>query len=190
MNLWGCLKHVNSRLQAPLSYEIVMMSSKIVKLEKIVNSASDILNRIAGFGLVAMLSLIVVDIIAAKLFKWPIPGGIEMVGFLGVVVVAFAIAKTQVLRGHIEVEFLMVRLPATAQKVISSVISFLGLLLFTLLAWRSYDFGRTLQISGEVSMTQEIPFYPFVYGIAFCSFVVSLVLLVQCLKSIIDVVEK
>ena len=39
-----------------------------------------------------------------------------------------------------------------------------------------------LQVKGEVSMTQGIPFYPFIYGIAFCSISVFLVLLVQCIR--------
>lgn len=163
------------------------MPSKIDKFENFVNSLSNWLNRVAGAALVAMLALIVADIIGAKLFKWPIPGGIEMVGFLGVLVIAFAIAQTQVLRGHIEVEFLVVRLPQTAQKIIAVVVYFLGMALFALLAWRSYDFAHTLQLKGEVSMTQEIPFYPFIYGIAFCSISVFLVLLMQCIRAVTNV---
>ena len=166
------------------------MSSKIDWLDRFVNSLSGYLNWVAGIGLVTMLAMIAADIIGAKLFKWPIPGGIEMVGFLGVIVIAFAIAQTQIMKGHIEVEFLMIRFPRKVQKVISSIISILGLALFGLLAWRSYDFGRTLQASGEVSMTQEIPFYPFVYGIAFCCIPIILVLLVQCLRSVTELVKK
>ena len=160
------------------------MSDNIDKFERAVNSLSNWLNRVAGIALVVMLVLIVADIIGSKLFKWPIPGGIEIVGFLGVMVIAFAIARTQVLRGHIEVEFLVERLPQTTQKVIAGIVYFLGMALFALLAWRSCDFGYTLQVKGEVSMTQEIPFYPFVYGIALCSISMFMVLLVQCLRTL------
>lgn len=161
------------------------MSSEVNGFEKVAHSLSKWLNWIAGAGLVLMLALVVVDIIAAKVFKWPIPGGIEMVGFLGVIVISFAIAYTQVLRGHIEIEFLVTRLPKTAQKVIAGVVYCLGMVLFALLAWKSYDYGHVLQVSGEVSMTQEIPFYPFVYSIAFCSISVFLVLLVQLFRTVI-----
>jgi len=161
------------------------MSGKIVSFERFAYSFSNWLNRVAGVGMVVMLALIVADIIAAKAFKWPIPGGIEMVGFLGVIVIAFSIAQTQVLRGHIEVELLVTRLPKTAQKVIASIIYPFGMALFAVLAWKSYDFGHILQVSGEVSMTQGIPFYPFVYGITFCSISVFLVLLVQLFRAVI-----
>jgi len=159
----------------------------IDRLERFVRSLSNWLNWVAGVALVAMLALIVADIIGAKLFKWPIPGGIEMVGFLGVVVIAFAIAHTQVVRGHIEVEFLVTRLPKKAQGILAGLVQFLGMALFGLLAWRSYDFAHTLQVKGEVSMTQEIPFYPFVYGIAICSVAAFLVLLVQYITAVTKV---
>lgn len=161
------------------------MSGKIARFERFAHTFSNWLNRIAGIGMAAMLILIVADIIAAKLFKWPIPGGIEIVGFLGVIVIAFSIAQTQVLRGHIEVELLVTRLPKTAQRVITTIVYSFGMVLFAVLAWKSYDFGHILQVSGEVSMTQGIPFYPFVYGIALCCISVFLVLLVQLLRAVI-----
>jgi len=143
------------------------------------------LNWIAGAGMVIMLALIVTDIVATKAFKWPIPGGIELVGFLGVVVIAFSIAHTQALRGHIEVEFLTSRLPRRAQRAISCVVYVLGMGLFAILAWTSIDYGYDLQASGEVSMTQGIPFYPFVYGISLCCISVVLVLMAQLLKAVV-----
>ena len=135
--------------------------------------------------MVAMLALIIADIISAKAFKWPIPGGIELVGFLGVVIIAFSIAHTQVLHGHIEVEFLTTRLSQKAQKVIACITYLFGMVLFAVLAWSSFNYAHSLQVGGEVSMTQEIPFYPFIYAMAFCSISVFLVLLVQLLRTIV-----
>lgn len=154
------------------------------RFERVINSLSKWLNWVAGVALVLMLIVIVADIIGAKLFKWPIPGGIDIVGLLGVVVIAFAIAQTQVIHGHIEVEFFVMRLPEKARNVIAGVVYFLGMALFALLAWRSYTFGDSLRVKGEVSMTVGIPVYPFVYGIAFCCIVVFLVLLLQYLKEV------
>jgi hypothetical protein len=42
-------------------------------------------------------------------------------------------------------------------------------------------FGNDVRISGEVSMTLEMPFFPVLYGIAFCAAVVCLVLIVDVL---------
>ena len=73
--------------------------------------------------------------------------------------------------------------------VANTFVSLLGLALFILLAWRSYDFGRVLQLSGEVSMTQRIPFYPFVYAMALSCVFISLVLVVEFLKSLMKAVK-
>jgi TRAP-type C4-dicarboxylate transport system permease small subunit len=157
------------------------------RFERIINSLSKWLNWVAGIGLVLMLLVIVVDIIGAKLFKSPLPGTVDIVGLLSVVVIAFAIAQTQVVHGHIEVEFFVMRIPEKARNIIAGIIYSLGMLLFALLSWQSYDFGHKLQVSGEVSMTMGIPLYPFVYGIAFSCVVVFLVLLLQYLKDVLKI---
>ncbi len=165
------------------------MRDVIERLERFAESFSKWLNWVAGAGLVAMLGLVVADVIGIKVFSNPIPGAIEIVAFLGVVVTAFAIAYTYILRGHIKVEFLIMRLPERAQAIIASFVLLLGALLFALLAWRSFEFGRVLQSTGEVSMTQGIPFYPFVHAIAFCCIPVCLILLVEMIKSVLKAVR-
>jgi len=166
------------------------MSGKIDRLEKFANSFSNWLNWVAGAGLVVMLGLVVADIIGIKLFNNPIPGGIEITAFLGVVVTAFAIAYTQVLRGHIEVEFVVMHLPKRVQAVVHAFVCLLGLALFIFLAWRSVDYGLSLQATGTVSMTQGIPFYPFVHAIAFCCIPVCLLLVVEFSRSLMKAVKK
>jgi len=166
------------------------MSAKIDRFRKLSGSFSQWLNWVAGAGLVVMLGLTAADILGVKFFNYPIPGAIEFVGFLGVVVVAFGIAYTQVLRGHIQVEFFITKLPKRMQGGVTAFVSLLGIVLFALLAWQSYHLGHNLQVSGEVSMTQRIPFYPFVYAIAFCCLSVCLVLSEEFLRSFIKMVKK
>ena len=166
------------------------MQNAIERIEKFTYAISKWLNWVAGIGLVGMLGLIVADVIGIKIFNNPIPGAIELVAFLGVVVTAFAIAYTHVVRGHIRVEFFVMRLPTRVQSIIASFVFLLGIILFALLAWRSYEYGYVLQSTGEVSMTQGIPFYPFVYALAFCCIPVCLVLLVELIKSVLKAGKK
>ncbi len=162
----------------------------IDKLGKFTEAVSSWLNWVAGAGVVAMLGLTVADVIGVKFFKQPVPGSIELVGFLDVVVIAFAIAYTLIVHGHIEVNFFVLRLPKRLRASVNALVSLLGIALFLVLAWRSYDFARVLQTTGEVSMTQRIPFYPFVYAIAFCCLPVCLALLVDFLKAVVKAVGK
>lgn len=166
------------------------LSTKLERFEKFTTKFSNWLNWIAGIALVAMLALTVVDIVGAKFFTCPVPGAVEVTGFLSVVLISFAIAYTQVLHGHVRVEFFTMRTSQRVQGIIGAIIWLLSFALFAVLAWQSYKFGRVLQISGEVSPTEEIPFYPFVYGIAFACIPVCLVLVVEFLKSLAKAVKK
>jgi TRAP-type C4-dicarboxylate transport system permease small subunit len=143
-----------------------------------------------GAGVLIMLALTIVDIIGIKIFSNPVPGGIEIVGFLGVIITAFGMAYTQAEHGNIQVEFFVMRLPKRIRAACLAAMSFLGVILFVLLAWQSVKYGISLQQSGEVSMTSRIPFYPFVYAIAFCCIPVCFILLVQMMKNIMKVVNK
>jgi len=145
---------------------------------------------VGGGCLLAMLALTVADIIGIKFFKSPVPGAIEIVGFLGVTVTAFAIAYTYVLRGHIKVEFFVMQMPARLQAFVNAFVSLIATGFFIVLAWQCYTYGRVLQKTGEVSMTQKIPFYPFVYAIAFCCLPICLLLLVEFLQSVMKAVRK
>ncbi len=166
------------------------MWHKIERLEVFSNFFSKWLNWAACVGLLCMFGLSLADVVGIKFFNWPIPGVIEIVGFLGVVVTAFAIAHTQILGGHIQIQFIVMRFPKQWRAYITAFTSLLGLALFTLLAWRSYDFGRAIQVSGEVSMAEGIPYYPFIYAVSFCCLPVCLVLLLEFLKSVKGMVNK
>lgn len=141
-------------------------------------------------GVVAMLALTVADVLGVKLFKAPIPGAIETVAFMGVVITAFGIAYTQAEHANIQVEFFVTHLPARLRVAVSCLTSLMGIVLFALLCWQSFEYGNSLRVAGEVSMTSRIPFYPFVYAIALCCIPVCLVLLVEFLKSMRKVVAK
>jgi len=166
------------------------MSRIIERLERFAERSARWVTVIAGTALVGMLALTTADIVGMKLFSQPVPGAIEIVGYLGVLVTAFAIAYTLVERGHVQVEFFVTRMPPRIQAAVSAFVSLLGLVLFALLAWRSFEYARIVQATGQVSMTQRIPFHPFIYAIAFCCIPVCLVLLGQVLRQVLKAVAK
>jgi hypothetical protein len=51
-------------------------------------------------------------------------------------------------------------------------------------------YGNDLYTSGEVSLTLQLPFYPFVYGIGFSAAAVCLVLLTDLFKNLMKVFGK
>lgn len=142
---------------------------------------ADFLNLIAGWALIFMTFLTCADVIL-RIFRFPIPGTYEVVGFLGAVVASFAMAHTTIMRGHVAVEVLTEQLSDKTQRIIFVVTSALSIVLFILLAYECFRFGNDLRIENEVSLTLQIPFFPVLYGISFSSIVVCLVIFVDFWK--------
>ena len=159
------------------------------KLDRGVALLGRILFWIAGAGLVGMLLLIVADVIGIKIFSYPVPGGIELVTFFAVVAIAFAVPHTQVMRGHVAVDFIVEKFPRRMKLVIDVFTMLLSTCLLAVMAWYSFKYAARLRATGEVSMTQKIPFYPFVYGMAVCFVATFLALVGDLVKSITKAVK-
>ena len=136
-----------------------------------------------------MMLLTSADVIL-RLFRHPIPGTYEVVGLLGAVVISFSLAYTSVERGHIAVEFLFQKFPKKVRFFISAINDFLCLFLFELLTWQTILMASNLKQSGEVSMTLQMPIYPFVFGISIGCGLLSITLLKDFLKSVGRIVAK
>jgi tripartite ATP-independent transporter DctM subunit len=83
------------------------------------------------------------------------------------VAVAFAMAHTSVEKGHVAVSFVVNFFPKRAQAIVGTITSSFGFILFALLTWQSVVYAIHLRESQEVSLTLQLPFWPFVHGIAF-----------------------
>lgn len=139
---------------------------------------SAILNWVAGGSLVAMMGITCGDIFM-RLFRRPILGAYDIVEFLGVMVVGFAMAQTTIKQGHVSVQVVVTKFSPRVQQVISIITHLLSIALFALLAWECVRYGNDLQASGEVSMTLQLPFLPVLYGVAMSAGMVCLVLVID-----------
>ncbi|MBW1607166.1 MAG: TRAP transporter small permease, partial [Deltaproteobacteria bacterium] len=110
--------------------------------------------------------------------------------FLGAVAVAFAMAYTSLEKGHISVSFVVALFPQRIQGLIESITHLFGVFLFGLIAWQSAIYANDLRLSGEVSLTLELPFYPFVYGIALSATVVTFILIFDLFKNVRKTIGK
>lgn len=144
---------------------------------------------VAGSAIVAMMLLTCTDVVL-RYFRKPIPGTYELVCFLGAVAVAFAMAHTSVEKGHVAVSFVVSLLPQRIQGLIESITTSFGLIFFVLIAWQSVIYANDLRLSGEVSLTLELPFYPFVYGISFSAAIVCLILLSNLFNNLLKIFGK
>ena len=166
------------------------MPGKLEYFERFTNRMSHLLRWVAIAGMVIMSLATAVDVIGAKLFRWPLPGAFEGTSLLGLVIIVFSLPFTQTQRGHIEIDLLTERFPKGAQKIVGSMVSLLGITLFALITWQMFRFAQTIRIVGRITETLEIPLYPFAYGAAICFFTVFLILVLQFLKMWAEVLKK
>ncbi|MGD9034274.1 MAG: TRAP transporter small permease subunit [Desulfobacteraceae bacterium] len=150
-------------------------------LEKISNFLNQVLLWMAGFFLVAMIFMTGANIII-RIFWMPIRGTYELMGYFGAIVTAFALGYTQVGRGHIAVDILVLRFSKRARRILNGINYFICMVFFAIIAWRIAIYATTLWKSGEITETLRIIYYPFTYGVSLGCFILSLVLLVDLLK--------
>ena len=158
---------------------------------------------IAGAAIVIMMALTCIDVflrfmvtLYAKL-DWtflegvePIPGTYELVALMASVAASFAMAHTSVEGGHVAVSIVTRLLPKRVAKALSFCTNLLSLAFFALLAWVSVGYAEQLQEIGEVSMTMQLPIHPFVYGLAFSSLAVCLILALAIYDEFTEVQNK
>lgn len=163
---------------------------KLEFVEAVLKKISQWFNWVALVALLLMVALVAADITAGKLFNRPFVGGVELVCFIGVVIVSFSISQTYALGRHIRVDFIVLRLPERIRLVLISLSALISFLFFVVVVWRVTLYAYDMQVANEVSATYRIPFMPFIYGIALASIPITLLLAVEFIKSIGGILKK
>ena len=154
-------------------------------LEKI----SLILNRvmiwIGGFFLIAMIMLTCANIFL-RLVWVPVKGTYELMGFFGAVATAFALGYTQIKKGHISVDILVLSFSKKTRRMLNVINSLICMAFFAFVSWQIAKYAGVLWSTGEVTQTLRIIYYPFIYAVSAGCGVLALTFLVELFKSIIS----
>ena len=152
------------------------------KLTNIATSLSRIFDAMARYFLLGMILLIVVNVLCRLTPIGPIDGTFELIGYLGALVTAFALARNEIEGGNISVEFLVQRLPESLQTLSKNFGNFVGLVVYIVVSWRLAVEAISVYKSGEVSATLSLPFYPIIITVAVGCLMLGFVLLTDFIK--------
>jgi TRAP-type C4-dicarboxylate transport system permease small subunit len=150
-------------------------------MQSIINKVQGLgkfLDIFAGIAITFIMFLTVLDVILRS-FRKPIVGTYELVAFAGAIVIGFAVPLTTLLKGHVLVDFFVIKFPKAVRNTVNIITRLLGIWLFSILGWNLIKMGMDFYRSGEVSLTLQLPFYPVAFGLGFCAFVQCLVLIAQ-----------
>lgn len=156
----------------------------MVVLDKISNFLNQALLWIAGLFLLAMIAITGANIVI-RLFWLPVRGTFELMGYFGAVVTAFALGYTQIKRGHIAVDIVVLRFSEKVQRLLHAVNHLICMVFFSIVTRQVFKYATTLRETGEVTETLQIIYYPFTYAVALGCLIMAFTFLVDFLKSII-----
>jgi TRAP-type C4-dicarboxylate transport system permease small subunit len=142
---------------------------------------SRVLNGIAGIALTFMMLLTVADVLL-RAGNHPIVGTYEIASLALALVVGFGIPQGSVERGHVYMEFLLVKLSQRGRNLMNTFTRVLCLILFAFIGFELFIVGAGYHASGEVSPTIKLPFYPVAYAVAVCCFLECIVFIFDILK--------
>jgi len=142
---------------------------------------SNLLNSIAGVAVTFMMFLTVADVLL-RAGGHPIIGTFEIVALLLALVIGFGIPQVSLDRGHVYMDFLLEKLSKKGRRVMNTFTRVLCLILFAFVGGNLFNVGERFRVSGEVSPTIKIPFYPVAYAVAVCC-------LLECCVFILDIVR-
>jgi len=143
---------------------------------------------IAGCFLALMIFLTCANIFL-RIFWKPIIGTFELMGYFGAVLTAFALGYTQIKRGHIAVDIVVLGFSKKTQRFLSGINYFICMIFFAIVTWQITKYATTLMKTGEITETLRIIYYPFTYGVALGCAALSLVFFTDLLISIFQKTE-
>ncbi len=147
---------------------------------KVANPMSRWLNYGGAGFLFVLMVLVMAHVIGRYIFSFPVPGSVELIELLMVLVVFLGFAECAVQRGNVSVDLFVDRLPKKVQAVIDTVTCFFSIGIVSLITWQSAVQAKALWQSGHVSGVLHIPHYPFAILMVLGWAAFDLVLVAHC----------
>lgn len=144
-------------------------------MDRILLTISRSISAIAGFALTLMMFLTFADVLL-RAGGVPIIGTYEIVSLLLALVVALGLPQVTSDRGHVYVEFVLEKLGEKGRRIMNTLTRLFAIFLFLMIGIYLTEVGKIYRLAKEVTATVKIPFYPFAYTVAICSFIQCAVL--------------
>jgi TRAP-type C4-dicarboxylate transport system permease small subunit len=143
--------------------------------------SSKFLNVISAVTLTVIMLLTVADVLL-RAWGRPILGTYEVVSILLAVVIGLSIPKVSLDQGHVFMEFLLERLSGRGKAIMQTITRVFCIVLFLLIGYNLFSIANEFRISGEVTNTIRLPFYPVAYAVGVCCFIECLVFVFEIQK--------
>ncbi len=146
---------------APITQEGAFWSAyaRIVRLLVYVMAA------VAGFAILLMVVITCIEVIL-RMGKVSMTGVYDIVKIAGGLCMAASLPYTTACKGHVAIEYFFQKLSRRGRILVDSLSRLCLLALFAFLAERCWLYGNSLQQSGQVSPTLQLPDFYLAYVLA------------------------
>jgi TRAP-type C4-dicarboxylate transport system permease small subunit len=142
------------------------------------------LGAIGTLSMVVVLTMVVGQIFFRLFFGIGISGTFEVVELFAAVTISLVLVYATLRGRQVSVTMLSSRLPARAQAILRSFTTFIGILMWSLLAFVGGKYAFRKWVEGEASDSLSIPIAPFRFVWVLACTVMALLLIVQLVKQL------
>jgi TRAP-type transport system small permease protein len=166
--------------------EISKNKSGPIKIGSILESASKVMALIAAAVLFIMMLVTVGDVIGRYFFRTPIKGTWEIVGLSLIFAATWGFAYCQLKKQHINVTIILERFPPRVRAVLTVTSLVFGLVGFSIICWRMILQAQKyfLMTRGNTTDTLNLPYAPFMLGLAIGAGFMALMLVYDIVRVI------
>jgi tripartite ATP-independent transporter DctM subunit len=166
-----------------------MISNWIDRLRKFIELFSHWCSIAGGVTLLGMMFLIVAEVTLRSLLKRPIPGTIEMVQVMLIIVLYSGMGALGLKKDHIRVDILLDKFPPLAKQVITICAELVSLGIISILAWQNFVQASFLKSSGYLTGLLKLPTWPFAAITGIFIGVFALAILVNFIDGLRDLIR-
>jgi len=120
---------------------------------------------VAGVSLMVMVLVTSAEVVL-RVFRLSMTGAYDIVKIAAALTMAAGLPYTTAIKGHVAIEYFFHKLGRRGRVVVDAGMRLVAIALFGLLAWGCVDYGNSLRLKGEVSMTLQLPIFWVPYVLA------------------------
>ncbi|MBW2094750.1 MAG: TRAP transporter large permease subunit [Deltaproteobacteria bacterium] len=160
-----------------------MISSWATRLRMVIERLSNWCTMVGGVTLLGMMFLIVAEVALRSLVKMPIPGTIEMVQMMLIIVLFSGMGAIALRKEHIRVDILIDKFPSQARLIVTICADLVTLGIVAIIAWQSFVQSHYLRSSAYITGLLRLPTWPFAAATGLFVVIFSLGILVNLLDA-------
>lgn len=167
-----------------------MSLAKMETVWRVAEKISRLTSSCGAVFLVALMFLITVHVVGRYLLSLPVPGSVELIEFMLLIIVFMGMAECETHGDNVSVDLLVTMLPERTQTIIGFCTSILSAAIVILITWQSALQTKILWASGSVSGVLHIPRFPFAAVMVLAWGMFAIVLLLRVFEFLWRVFKK